>query len=159
MQFEELYPFCIPDLYGSPLVVSGRYNGKFPDIVEAKGIMADMSTRVIDVKVRNAKSIPLDRVCARREIDSLKAHVWLDQNTQLEETLAPVLEYSGIEVIRRFHKGGYLDVKVHAAGLAVSLKSAVINAEYRISGTHVNPLGLKSDALMDVIWNIMQYVG
>ncbi|GKE86801.1 probable tRNA (guanine(26)-N(2))-dimethyltransferase 2, partial [Tanacetum coccineum] len=64
-----------------------------------------------------------------------------------------------IEVIRRFHKGDYLDVKVHAAGLAVSLKSAVINAEYRISGTHVNPLGLTSDALMDVIWDIMQYVG
>ncbi|GJV73412.1 retrovirus-related pol polyprotein from transposon TNT 1-94 [Tanacetum coccineum] len=121
--------------------------------------MADMSTRVIDVKMRNAKSVPLDSVCARREIDSLKAHVWLDKNTQLEDTLATVLEYSGIEVIRRFHEGDYLEVKVHAAGLAVSLKYVVINAEYRISGTHVNPLGLKSDAHMDVIWDIMQYVG
>ncbi|XP_012088060.1 probable tRNA (guanine(26)-N(2))-dimethyltransferase 2 [Jatropha curcas] len=39
---------------------------------------------------------------------------------------------------------------------AVILRSAVINAGYRISGTHVNPLGLKSDAPMDVIWDIMR---
>ncbi|GJR01090.1 putative von Willebrand factor A [Tanacetum coccineum] len=108
----EMYPFRIPDLYGSPLVVSGRYNGKFPDIVKARGIMADMSTCVIDAKVRNAKGIPLDRVCARREIDSLTARAWLGQNTQLEDTLATVLEYSGIEVIRRFHEGNYLEVKI-----------------------------------------------
>lgn len=28
----------------------------------------------------------------------------------------------------------------------------MINASYRIYGTHVNPIGLKSDAPMDVIW-------
>ncbi|GAV83232.1 TRM domain-containing protein [Cephalotus follicularis] len=39
---------------------------------------------------------------------------------------------------------------------AVIFRSAVINAGYRISGTHVNPLGLKSDAPMDVIWEIMR---
>ncbi|XP_022858161.1 probable tRNA (guanine(26)-N(2))-dimethyltransferase 2 [Olea europaea var. sylvestris] len=39
---------------------------------------------------------------------------------------------------------------------AVIFRSAVINAGYRISGTHVNPLGLKTDALMDVIWDIMR---
>ncbi|CAK9326390.1 unnamed protein product [Citrullus colocynthis] len=39
---------------------------------------------------------------------------------------------------------------------AVNFRSAVINAGYRISGTHVNPLGLKSDAPMDVIWDIMR---
>ncbi|GKB57301.1 probable tRNA (guanine(26)-N(2))-dimethyltransferase 2 [Tanacetum coccineum] len=143
---EGLYPFCIPDLYGGLLVVSGRYNGKFPKIVKARGIMADMSTRVIDVKVKNAKSILLDKVCARWEIDSL-------------------LEYSGIKVIRRFHEGDYLDVKTkfHDVPLFLSLhnlcatlkrtfpsavifRCAMINAEYRISGTHVNPLGLKSNA-------------
>ncbi|PWA57800.1 tRNA methyltransferase, Trm1, S-adenosyl-L-methionine-dependent methyltransferase [Artemisia annua] len=40
---------------------------------------------------------------------------------------------------------------------AVIFRSAVINAGYRISGTHVNPLGLKSDAPMDVIWDIMLF--
>ncbi|KAF3444911.1 hypothetical protein FNV43_RR14604 [Rhamnella rubrinervis] len=39
---------------------------------------------------------------------------------------------------------------------AVIFRSAVINAGYRISGTHVNPLGLKSDAPTDVIWDIMR---
>ncbi|KAJ6936467.1 hypothetical protein NC652_011237 [Populus alba x Populus x berolinensis] len=39
---------------------------------------------------------------------------------------------------------------------AVIFRSAVINAGYLISGTHVNPLGLKSDAPMDVIWDIMR---
>ncbi|KAL6994114.1 methylamine--glutamate N-methyltransferase [Sarracenia purpurea var. burkii] len=39
---------------------------------------------------------------------------------------------------------------------AVIFRSAVINAGYRISGTHVNPLGLKSNAPMDVIWDIMR---
>ncbi|PON82089.1 tRNA methyltransferase, Trm [Trema orientale] len=39
---------------------------------------------------------------------------------------------------------------------AVIFRSAVINAGYRISGTHVNPLGLKSDAPMDIIWDIMR---
>ncbi|PIA46067.1 hypothetical protein AQUCO_01600384v1 [Aquilegia coerulea] len=39
---------------------------------------------------------------------------------------------------------------------AVIFRSAVINAGFRISGTHVDPLGLKSDAPMDVIWDIMR---
>lgn len=39
---------------------------------------------------------------------------------------------------------------------AVVFRSAVINAGYRISSTHVNPLGLKSNAPWDVIWDIMR---
>ncbi|KAG0481349.1 hypothetical protein HPP92_011876 [Vanilla planifolia] len=39
---------------------------------------------------------------------------------------------------------------------AVVFRSAVVNAGYRISGTHVNPLGLKTDAPMEVIWDIMR---
>ncbi|CAN6448378.1 unnamed protein product [Victoria cruziana] len=39
---------------------------------------------------------------------------------------------------------------------AVMFRSAVINAGYRISGTHANPLGLKSDAPMGIIWDIMR---
>ncbi|KAF8407838.1 hypothetical protein HHK36_006974 [Tetracentron sinense] len=39
---------------------------------------------------------------------------------------------------------------------SVIFRSAVINAGYRISGTHVNPLGLKSDAPMNIIWDIMR---
>jgi hypothetical protein len=39
---------------------------------------------------------------------------------------------------------------------AVVFRSAVLNAGYRISSTHVNPLGLKSDAPWDVIWDILR---
>ncbi|XP_010694111.2 tRNA (guanine(26)-N(2))-dimethyltransferase 2 isoform X2 [Beta vulgaris subsp. vulgaris] len=39
---------------------------------------------------------------------------------------------------------------------AVILRSAVLNAGYRISGTHASPLGLKTDAPMSVIWDIMR---
>ncbi|XP_073293965.1 tRNA (guanine(26)-N(2))-dimethyltransferase 1-like [Primulina huaijiensis] len=39
---------------------------------------------------------------------------------------------------------------------AVIFRSAVINAGYRISGSHANPLGLKTDAPMNVIWDIMR---
>lgn len=39
---------------------------------------------------------------------------------------------------------------------AVIFRSAVLNAGYRISGTHASPLGLKTDAPMSVIWDIMR---
>lgn len=39
---------------------------------------------------------------------------------------------------------------------AVIFRSAVINAGYRISRSHVCAIGLKSDAPMDVIWDIMR---
>ncbi|KAM7266915.1 hypothetical protein ACFE04_009081 [Oxalis oulophora] len=38
----------------------------------------------------------------------------------------------------------------------IMFRSAVLNAGYRISGTHASPLGLKSDAPMSVIWDIMR---
>ena len=39
---------------------------------------------------------------------------------------------------------------------AESLRSAVINAGYRVSGSHANPLALKTDAPPHVIWDIMR---
>uniref|UniRef100_M4CWS5 tRNA (guanine(26)-N(2))-dimethyltransferase n=1 Tax=Brassica campestris TaxID=3711 RepID=M4CWS5_BRACM len=39
---------------------------------------------------------------------------------------------------------------------AAMFRSAVINAKYRVSGTHVNPLGIKTDAPMEIIWDIMR---
>jgi len=58
-----VYPFNIPDLsVGCPLVVSGRYEGSFPNSAKAKGSLADMSDVFVDLKVQNAKDIPLDQV-------------------------------------------------------------------------------------------------
>ena len=39
---------------------------------------------------------------------------------------------------------------------AETLRSALINGGYRVSGTHCTPLGLKTDAPWDVIWDIMR---
>ncbi|CAN6864806.1 unnamed protein product [Brassica oleracea] len=39
---------------------------------------------------------------------------------------------------------------------AAMFRSAVINAKYRVSGSHVNPLGIKTDAPMEIIWDIMR---
>jgi hypothetical protein len=38
----ELYPFPIPDLFvGQPLLVSGKFEGDWPDAVEICGILPD----------------------------------------------------------------------------------------------------------------------
>lgn len=59
----QLYPTHIPDLScESPLIVSGRYRGKFPDTLKAKGVLADLSKLMIDLKIEMARDIPLDRV-------------------------------------------------------------------------------------------------
>ncbi|KAL4584423.1 hypothetical protein LXL04_009024 [Taraxacum kok-saghyz] len=96
LESHELYPFRIPDLYGAPLIISGRYHGNFPDTIKARGFKADMSAYEIDVKVRKAKGVPLDRVCARREVDTLTARAWLDQNQQLEEKVAKMSLQIGV---------------------------------------------------------------
>lgn len=58
-----MHPSRIPDLSSdSPLTVSGRYRGKFPDILKAKGVLGDVSDLVIDLKIHHVKDIPLDRV-------------------------------------------------------------------------------------------------
>ncbi|KAG5547012.1 hypothetical protein RHGRI_012889 [Rhododendron griersonianum] len=59
----EVYPSRIPDLLSeSPLIVSGRYRGAFPETLKATGILADSSNFVVDLKVQKAKDIPLDKV-------------------------------------------------------------------------------------------------
>ncbi|KAK9907632.1 hypothetical protein WJX75_007284 [Coccomyxa subellipsoidea] len=37
-----------------------------------------------------------------------------------------------------------------------TVRSALINAGYRVSGTHANPLGLKTDAPPEVFWDVMR---
>ncbi|KAI3743450.1 hypothetical protein L1987_61159 [Smallanthus sonchifolius] len=49
-------------LSGKPLIASGRFKGKFPDIVKARGFLVDLSTHVIDVKVMKVKDMCLEMV-------------------------------------------------------------------------------------------------
>lgn len=93
----ELYPFHIPDLSTeSPLIVSGRYHGNFPDSVKVGGNLADLSNFVVDVKVQNAKDFPLDRVLARRHIETLTSHAWFSGSKQLEDKVAKMSIQTGI---------------------------------------------------------------
>lgn len=53
----------MPDLSSeNPLIVSGRYKGTFPDALAVSGIFADMSNFSADLKVHEAKDIPLHKV-------------------------------------------------------------------------------------------------
>lgn len=53
----------IPDISAKyPLCVSGRYHGKLPETLIAKGQLADMSEISIELKVQHVKDIPLDKV-------------------------------------------------------------------------------------------------
>nr|CAB3500542.1 unnamed protein product [Digitaria exilis] len=52
----------IPDISAKyPLCVSGRYHGKLPETLIAKGQLADMSEISIELKVQHVKDIPLDK--------------------------------------------------------------------------------------------------
>ncbi|KAF5176287.1 Inter alpha-trypsin inhibitor, heavy chain [Thalictrum thalictroides] len=87
----EAYPSQIPDLSsGCPLIVSGRYQGKFPDVLKARGTKADLSNFVIDLKLQRAKDIPLERVYVKQQINLLTAQAWLSQSKQLEDKVAKI---------------------------------------------------------------------
>ncbi|BBG98781.1 inter-alpha-trypsin inhibitor heavy chain-related protein, partial [Prunus dulcis] len=93
----ELFPSHIPDLSsGSPLIISGRYEGSFPDSIKVCGTLADMSNFVIDLKVQRSKEFPLDRVLARRHIDMLTAHAWLLGSKELEEKVSKMSKQTGV---------------------------------------------------------------
>ncbi|KAJ9190418.1 hypothetical protein P3X46_001624 [Hevea brasiliensis] len=93
----ELLPFRIPDLScGSPLVVSGRYTGNFPDSVKINGTLADMSNFTIELKTRKAKDVQLDKVLARRQIDVLTANVWMSESKDLQQKVAEMSLQTGV---------------------------------------------------------------
>ncbi|OAY76435.1 Inter alpha-trypsin inhibitor, heavy chain 4 [Ananas comosus] len=85
----EVYPCDIPDISAHyPVFVSGRYQGKFPDSLKAKGYLADMSEIAIDLKVHNAKDIPLEKVLVKQQIDLLTAQAWFSESKQLEKKVS-----------------------------------------------------------------------
>lgn len=85
----EVYPSRIPDLSSvSPLIVSGRYRGTFPDALAVSGIFADISNFSADLKVHHANDIPLHKVHAKQEIEALTAEAWFAENKELETKIA-----------------------------------------------------------------------
>lgn len=93
----EIYPDHTPDLSsGSPLLIWGRYSGSFPDNVEVDGTLAELGKFEINMKVQHAKDIPVDRVIARRQVDSLTAHAWLTGSKQSEEKATKLSLLTGV---------------------------------------------------------------
>ncbi|KAM7471879.1 hypothetical protein LguiA_010062 [Lonicera macranthoides] len=129
----ELFPFQLPDLsFGCPLIVSGRYHGKFPDSFKVSGILADLSNFLVDVKVQNAKSLPIDIVFAKSQIDTLTAQAWLLGSKQLEEKVAKLSiqtgfpsEYTRLMLVQRSDKGDSESILVQEKVDAPSVKKMI----------------------------------
>ncbi|XP_066398096.1 uncharacterized protein [Miscanthus floridulus] len=87
----------IPDLSAnSPLCVSGKYQGKLPHTVKAKGYLADMKEISIELKVQQLKEIPLDKVLVTQQIDLMTAKAWLSADKQLERKVIKLSIQNGV---------------------------------------------------------------
>ncbi|KAK7349311.1 hypothetical protein VNO77_06581 [Canavalia gladiata] len=81
----ELFPTHMPDLsFGSPFIISGRYNGTFPELVKVTGTLADMTNFGVDLKVKREKDMQLSNVLSKRHIDLVTAQAWLLKSEELE---------------------------------------------------------------------------
>ncbi|KAH1209525.1 hypothetical protein GmHk_15G044034 [Glycine max] len=86
----EVCPSHIPDLSSDgPLLLSGRYKGSFSKDFEIKGVLPVFSNFVIDMKIQDAKDIPVQRICARDQIEYLTAQAWLSKDEKLEQKSHP----------------------------------------------------------------------
>ncbi|XP_039796718.1 uncharacterized protein LOC120661822 isoform X1 [Panicum virgatum] len=92
----------IPDISAkSPLCVSGKYHGKFPDTVVVKGYLADMKEISIELKVQHLKEIPLDKfygfqVLTTQQINLLTSKAWLSADKQLERKVIKLSIQNGL---------------------------------------------------------------
>ncbi|KAG4990764.1 hypothetical protein JHK87_024221 [Glycine soja] len=92
----EVCPSHIPDLSSDgPLLLCGRYKGSFPKDLEIKGVLPDFSNFVIDLKIQEAKGIPVQRICARDQIEYLTAQAWLSKDEKLEQMVAKLSLQTG----------------------------------------------------------------
>ncbi|KAJ4755351.1 inter-alpha-trypsin inhibitor heavy chain-like protein [Rhynchospora pubera] len=84
----EVYPQSIPDISaGCITCMFGRYKGKLPTSVKAKGCLADLSAIELDLKVEHVKDMQLEKVFAKQHIDFLTAQAWIYENKQLENKI------------------------------------------------------------------------
>lgn len=59
----QVYPFPIPDLFcGNPLVVSGRFHGKFPRSIKVVGMLPDQTVWDVEVFSSASPGVPLSKV-------------------------------------------------------------------------------------------------
>ena len=72
----EIFPYPIPDLFcGSPLLISGKYTGVFPDKISVLGFLSTGEKFQVDVPVESNSQIPVDKIFVKQELDILTANV------------------------------------------------------------------------------------
>ncbi|CAA7394968.1 unnamed protein product [Spirodela intermedia] len=92
----EVYPSHVPDLsVGCPLVLVGRYHGRFPETLKSKGLLADMTEFSIELKTQKT-DIPLEKVFAKHQIDLMTAQAWLSESKELEQKISRLSIQSGV---------------------------------------------------------------
>ncbi|XP_065849450.1 uncharacterized protein [Euphorbia lathyris] len=92
----EVFPSPIPDLSEGPLVISGRYKGKFPEDIKAKGLFGDLSSFSMDLKIHKTNDMPFEKIFAKQQIDILTAQAWFTEDKQLEEKVAKISIQTGV---------------------------------------------------------------
>ncbi|CAN1136180.1 hypothetical protein LINPERHAP1_LOCUS12750 [Linum perenne] len=94
---QQTFPSRLPDLSSEGLwIISGRYVGDVPDFLRVEGVMGDLSRFIVDLKTRNAKDIPLDKIFAKQRIDILTSHAWFSISKELEEEVSKMSVQTGV---------------------------------------------------------------
>jgi hypothetical protein len=85
----QVYPLPIPDLFcGNPLVVSGRFHGKFPRSIKVVGMLPDQTVWDIEVLSSESPGVPLSKVFAKQQLDLLTAQAWLYDDKHMQEQVS-----------------------------------------------------------------------
>lgn len=79
----EIYPFPIPDLYAAgPVIVAGKYSGKFPERVVISGKFPDQSYFTTTAMPQEGTFIPVHKVFMKQHLDDLVMRAWLSNDRQ-----------------------------------------------------------------------------
>ena len=82
----DICPRQIPDLSaGSPLIVVGTFQGKFPAEIVIHGNTSDLKQHTINVTCLSNNSIPVHNLVARQKIDQLIGKWWLAGNDVMKK--------------------------------------------------------------------------
>ncbi|GAB2246985.1 hypothetical protein Droror1_Dr00006867 [Drosera rotundifolia] len=93
----EVFPTHIPDLSSEgAFVICGRYRGNMPEVLELRGIAADMKSLTVELKVQKSKDTSLQRMVTMQQIGTWTAQAWFSEEKQLEEKVARMSVVAGV---------------------------------------------------------------
>ncbi|XP_051113803.1 uncharacterized protein LOC127239611 isoform X2 [Andrographis paniculata] len=90
----EVFPSRIPDITSgtAPLIVLGRYQGTFPETLQARGTLSDNSNISMELKVQEAEEevVPISKMLAKQEVEILTAEAWYSDSQELKKKIADI---------------------------------------------------------------------